>query len=475
MSNLPETLVQKLTEILGAENLVRTGESLETLSKDFYWYSPVLKPELDEKRADAIARVGSLDELGAVLSACAKARVPVTPRGAGTGNYGQCVPIFGGVVVDLARFDRILEITTDGVLRAEPGARIGTIEPEARKRGWEMRCIPSTWVKSSIGGFFCGGSGGIGSITWGGIASPGNVKSVTLMTCEETPRLIRFEEGDSTNALRTFGTTGIMVEIEMRLAPKCAYEQMILSSSSWSDLLAWTDKAARNPGWHKRLVTQFQWPIPSYFKPLAKHFRNGEHATFLLVDPNKANEIIADAAAAGISCVWRSLMSDPPKSPLLTDYTWNHTTLWAMKSDPQFTYLQAGFPGDFAATFENLQARFPGELLFHLEWMSGGTQPCPSSPAGVTGSPVNVGGIPLVRYTTTERLNEIIAYCRSIGVGIGNPHTYKLEEAGALNPDMSLKHILKAETDPQGLMNPGKMASFPVNPFAAVASEPALK
>ncbi len=57
--------------------------------------------------------------------------------------------------------------------------------------------MPSTWVKCTMGGFFCGGSGGIGSITWGGINAPGNVKSVTMMTCEEEPRLVRLEEAES--------------------------------------------------------------------------------------------------------------------------------------------------------------------------------------------------------------------------------------------------------------------------------------
>ncbi len=284
MSHVTESLTASLRGIVGPTHVVTEGESLETLSKDFYWYSPVLKRQLDDKRAELVVRPASAEELAEVLSACSHARVPVVPRGGGTGNYGQCVPLFGGVVVDLSRMDKILEITADGVVRCQPGARLGVIEPEARKHGWELRCMPSTWVKSSMAGFFCGGSGGIGSITWGGIASPGNVKSVTLMTCEESPRVIRLEETDSMKALHTYGTTGLMIEIEMRLAPKIAYEQVVISAANWDALLAWTDRAARNTVWPKRLVSQFEWPIPSYFKPMVKHLRADEHATFILVD-----------------------------------------------------------------------------------------------------------------------------------------------------------------------------------------------
>jgi FAD/FMN-containing dehydrogenase len=235
-----DELKSELRALVGAANLVDSGEALETLSKDFYWYSPVLRRQLDDKRADMAARPGSMDELLAVVAACCRARVPVVARGAGTGNYGQCVPLYGGVVIDFSRLDRILSLD-GGVARVEAGARLGTVEAEARKAGWELRCMPSTWVKCTMGGFMSGGSGGVGSITWGGINAPGNVKSVTMLTCEEAPRLVRLEEAESLKALHTYGTTGLMVEIEMRLAPRIDYDQLILSSPDWDRLLDWTD------------------------------------------------------------------------------------------------------------------------------------------------------------------------------------------------------------------------------------------
>ena len=170
-----DSLRTALRALLGSENLIDHGDALESYSKDFYWYSPVLKPLLEKKRADLVARPGSIDEARQVVAACFAAGVPIVPRGAGTGNYGQCVPLYGGVVVDLVRLDRIHSVA-GGVVRAEAGARLGTIETVARAMGWELRCMPSTWVKSSIGGFFCGGSGGIGSVRWGGINASDNVK-----------------------------------------------------------------------------------------------------------------------------------------------------------------------------------------------------------------------------------------------------------------------------------------------------------
>ena len=459
-----EALKSELRSLVGAADFIDAGESLETLSKDYYWYSPVLKRQLEEKRADVAVRPGSMDELRRVVAACSRARVPVVARGAGTGNYGQCVPLYGGVVVDFSRLDRILSLE-GGVARVEAGARLGTVETEARKVGWELRCMPSTWMKSTMGGFFCGGSGGIGSITWGGINAPGNVKSVTMMTCEDEPRLVRLEEAECLKALHTYGTTGLMVEVEMRLAPKIDYDQLILSAPDWDTLLDWTDGASRRLDWRKRLVTQFEWPIPSYFKPLAKHLRPGDSISFLLIDRAQTAEVIAHAKAAGVDCVFNKPLTDPPRPPFITDYTWNHTTLWAIKADPTITYLQSGFGPNFRQQFAELRRLFPGEILFHLEWTAGNAKMMKGNEVINRASEVIVGGIPIVFFKGEERLNEILEACERIGVFIANPHTVLLEEGGR-HPNIAEKRAFKAEVDPHSLLNPGKMKTYPINPFA---------
>jgi len=462
----PESLRRELRALLGAEHFIEGGESLTSLSQDFNWYSPVLKPRLADLRAEAIARPGTVEELRAVIAACYQAGVAVTARGGGTGNYGQCVPLHGGVVADLVRLNRLLALA-DGVVRAEPGLRLGTLETAARAAGWEMRCMPSTWMKSTLGGFICGGSGGIGGIRWGGISAEDNVKSVTLLTCEASPRLVRLEERAAVPAFRTYGTTGIMVEIEMRLAPAIAYEQVAFSSADWETLLAWNDTAARRGIWRKRQVAQFQWPIPSYFKPLRKYFREGEHVSFILIDRAQATEVIADAAAAGLVCVYRQPLSDPPRPPFLSDYTWNHTTLWAIQHDPSITYLQSGFGRNFREQFAELEHRFPGEILLHLEWLAAD----PKRVVGPDASPeaIIVCGIPLVRYRDEARLNEITDCCTAIGIGLNNPHTCYVEDSGRIQ-NLPAKLTLKAEVDPRGLLNPGKMRTYPVNPFVASLS-----
>jgi FAD/FMN-containing dehydrogenase len=453
----PDSLRTELRVLLGAENLVESGDSLASLSLDYYWYSPALRPLLDAKRADLVARPGTVAELRALLAACYATGVAVTARGGGTGNYGQCVPIYGGVVVDFTRLNRVHSVA-GGIVRAEPGARLITIETAARAAGWELRCYPSTWVKATLGGFFGGGAGGIGGIRWGGIATGDTVHSITILTCEATPRTVRYEGAAALVALRTFGTTGLMVEIEMRLAPKLDYDQLAFSSADWEKLLAWTDAAARRPAWRKRVVSQFQWPIPSFFAPLKKHVRAEEHLSFILIDRAQADVVLSSAANAGLVCIYQRPLADPPKPPFLSDFTFNHTTLWAMKTDPAFTYVQTSFAEDFRPQLAALTARFPSEVLHHLEWAA-------RDPALGT---VGVGGIPLIRYTTPARFDEILAAARALGIGVGHTHTYHLTPT---TPDATAaRHALKHDVDPCGLLNPGKMSTFPLNPFAPASS-----
>jgi FAD/FMN-containing dehydrogenase len=131
---------------------------IDRLSHDFYWYSPILRPKLADKNGDVVVQPVNESEVLTVLRFARQHGVPVTTRGAGTGNYGQCVPLEGGVVLDLSLMDKLESITADGVAVCQPGLRLGALESEARRQGWELRMYPSTLVKASVGGFLGGGS-----------------------------------------------------------------------------------------------------------------------------------------------------------------------------------------------------------------------------------------------------------------------------------------------------------------------------
>ena len=96
-------------------------------SRDFYWYSPVLKRALDHVTADLVVTPASEEEVVRTLAAAYAHDVPVTPRGAGTGNYGQAMPLSGGIVRDLSRMADGKDIPPGRVVTA-PGAICAEID-----------------------------------------------------------------------------------------------------------------------------------------------------------------------------------------------------------------------------------------------------------------------------------------------------------------------------------------------------------
>ena len=145
-----------------------------------------------------------------MLAVAFRNNLPVTVRGGATGNYGQCIPLCGGLVVDIIGLDRIAAIG-DGVVTTEPGVRVINLERAVREKGYELRCLPSTWVKSTISGFIAGGTGGIGSISWGVLRDQGTIKRITLLTLEAEPKEIILEEEEALNAFHAYGTNGVIV------------------------------------------------------------------------------------------------------------------------------------------------------------------------------------------------------------------------------------------------------------------------
>jgi len=446
---MPADLAAELSQLVSEPARVLTAPAVvERLSHDFYWYSPILRRQLADKNGEVVVQPVSVEEVLAILRFAGQRETPVTVRGAGTGNYGQCVPLHGGIVLDLSLMDKLEEITADGVAVCQPGLRLAVLETEARKQGWELRMYPSTLAKASLGGFLAGGSGGIGSVAHGGLRDFDTVRAFEVVTMEEEPRVVLHQGAAVHEILHAWGTNGVLTRIWFALTPAVEWTQITAAFDNYEQAFRFTRSIAEGTQWTKRLATVFEWPIPSFFAPIKQVVREGKALALVMIATAQGAALHAAAEAAGGAVTFSGAFTGPRTQPLLSDYTWNHTTLWAMKADPAYTYLQCGFsPDSCEVQFRLLRARYGDEILFHIEFMKNGE--------GV----VIPGAIPIVRFTTEERLSEMIAYCREIGVFVANPHVNYLEDAGRFRAD-NIQLIAKQKYDPRGLLNPGKMISF---------------
>ncbi len=454
------TLQDDLLTMLGERGALVDARSLSTFSKDASYYSPVLRQLLADKRAEVIAAPRNTKELQEVVRYACAHQVPLTMRGAGTGNYGQCVPLQGGIVVSTHRFNRILAFDEGaGVVQAEPGVRLGQIERAARPRGWELRCYPSTWATAALGGFVGGGFGGVGSVR-NGVLWDGFLRSITVMEVTPAAAMHTLTGAELMGFIHAYGTSGIMVALEVNLAPAVPWEEAAISFPTLEQALRFGTEIALDPLEDKRLISLHEWPIPSFFGPLvgAGGVADGRALALLELREGRTQTAVERAGRFGGELSYAAPASAYHAGPFcLSDFTWNHTTLWALRHDEGWTYLQSNLSSDIDEALGQMEAlrthhgqnEAGSRVAFHLEI---GRQ-APDTPQ----ERVFISALDLIYVQDAAGITAAIAERERLGVSVADPHTYYLDA----DPRWSGQPVLdaRAQFNPLGLLNPGKLSS----------------
>ena len=436
--------VRQVLELDPAMDLQTDPMELARLSRDAYDYSPVLTERLAACRAQLVvcpADVAAVERLAAV---CAQHGVPLTVRGAGTGNYGQCVPLEGGVVMLSGGLRAIRELDPlTGVVTVEPGCPMRELDQQLRRAGRQLRLLPSTWRSASIGGFIAGGSGGIGSISWGFLRDPGHLLGLEAVSMEVRPRRFTLS-GEQAEALNhAYGTNGIITALKLATAPAVDWHQLSLDCADWNDAVALLQACCRSAV-SLHLATLLERPVlqqlPDWSGPGGEH-----HRLLLLVSPDGISSVTRLARSFGAA------VHDLGPEELgggrgLRELSWNHTTLHMRASDPGWTYLQMLLPQPEAAAMDALRASWGENLLWHLEAVR---------QQGAT----RLAALPLVRWQGAERLNQLMEDCRGVGAVLFNPHVVTVEDGGLGVVDAD-QVAAKQRFDPAGLLNPGKLRGW---------------
>ncbi len=424
--------------------------AIKAKSRDFFWYSPVLKARLDHVLADFVVSPRSEAEVIEVLRICYSHDVPVTTRGAGTGNYGQAMPLAGGCVMHLRHMAEVKEIHPGRVI-VEPGCLLKDLDAACKAHsGQEIRMFSSTWATATIGGFIAGGSGGVGSCTWGSLRDLGNIIRLRVVTMEAEPRVLEFRGEELARVSHAYGTNGIITEVEIPLAPAYEWVEMFVACEGFMEAVNFAHDLGNQDGVLIKLGTVFEAPIAKdYFQRVAPYVEAGTNLIALMVAPHSMDgfeTFLGRRPEAKV--IYRSDDHDWAREPgPVFEYGWNHTTLRALKVDPSITYLQVryGYP-DHLSLIERLRAELSPEVLQHLELLK-------------EGGKLMFAGLSLIKFSSEARLDEIVHMHEEAGAMIFNPHRYTLEEGGRQTVDDRQLNF-KREADPKGLLNPGKMISW---------------
>ncbi|MEL6793717.1 MAG: FAD-binding oxidoreductase, partial [Pseudomonadota bacterium] len=311
-------------------------------SRDFFWYSPILNEQLKRSFGDLVARPKSTAELKRCLAAAYEADAPVVMRGGGTGNYGQAVPVDGGLIIETTAMNRVLEIGDDWV-RVEAGALMADINAALKPHGREMAMFPSTLDIATIGGFVAGGSAGIGSLTNGRLREAGNLIEVRALSLEGAPEERVFAGEDAMNVHHAWGLNGAITEVTLRTVPSYDWVACIATFDSY--------EAAYEAGYAlsvsdmaPKLVSVVDARIAAYFPRLVGHIRAEKDLLVSYIPPDDLpalTRLIAERGGA-LDLALNDAEREAQRIPHAFEFSYNHTTLQVLKSDRSATYQQIG-------------------------------------------------------------------------------------------------------------------------------------
>ncbi len=152
-------LAHKLTQLLGGDAVRTDDATLATHATD-KWFASRLP--------DAVVLARTRGDVEKTLRFASRHGIPVTPRGAGVGYVGGCVPSHGGIALSVARMNRIKEINfADGVAVVEPGVITGELQAAVRKLGLFYPPDPASLKECSIGGNIATNAGGPRCLKYG--------------------------------------------------------------------------------------------------------------------------------------------------------------------------------------------------------------------------------------------------------------------------------------------------------------------
>jgi glycolate oxidase len=175
------------------------------------------------------------EEVQRILRVCAEYRVPVVPRGAGTGLSGGALPLVDGCLLSLARFNRILELDPDNRFAVvEPGVRNLAISEAAAPHGLYYAPDPSSQIACSIGGNVAENSGGVHCLKYG--LTVHNVIGVKMFLSDgslvelggatlEAPGLDLLAVVNGSE-----GLLGVVMEVTVKLLPKPPVARVLLAA-----------------------------------------------------------------------------------------------------------------------------------------------------------------------------------------------------------------------------------------------------
>ncbi len=224
-SYLESMLLSELADAVGREYVSVNSADKLGHSIDYYWI-----PEMwhdrgqDNPKPDFIVHPGSAQEVSKVMKIASNYKIPVTPWGGGSGSQGGALPMYGGIILDTKRMDKVLKVDAEALTATvETGANTQHLEWAVEKHGFSTMHFPASIACATLGGFLAHRGTGVLSTKYGKIEDM--VMSLEVVTPSgdiiNTLPIPRHASGPDLTMLYlgSEGTLGVITKCVLKIHP----------------------------------------------------------------------------------------------------------------------------------------------------------------------------------------------------------------------------------------------------------------
>lgn len=419
---LAERIRAALGDVVVSTDAVRRARA----SSDRAHVSPILAERLPAGIVDLVVIPTSVDQIPELLRIAFEEAIPVTARGTGLGISGRAIPLRGGIVLDVSRCRRIIDISS-GAVTAEAGVRMRDLDDAVAVRGQQLTIVPATGG-CTLGGFLAGGSSGIGSLIHG-TTSDGFVHALDVAPCDGSGRLRHVVGDECRPHVRAYGTTGVVTRATVALSPARTWVGVFAAFECYDDATAALCALARlRP--LARLASLDEQPLVAALP--ADRGLDPDRVSVRVIAQDQALPEVRDLINRFGGDVLDERDDTGGGPARIAALSFHHSTFHLQRSAPDYFHLEVS--GDpLWSNPEAVRDVFGGTLL-HLDVMRDG-----------------MSGILMAPYVSASQVYSGMARLASIGVVVASTHSWVIDR-----PIDLLRTTLR-RNDPRGLLNPGKL------------------
>ncbi|MEO8210006.1 MAG: FAD-linked oxidase C-terminal domain-containing protein [bacterium] len=460
-NKINEEILSRLKNILSENCVIVDSESLNLYSRDFT-ENLSFKPEV-------ILKPDSTEQISQILKLANKFRIPVVPRGGGTGLSGGALAIYGGICLSMEKFKRIIEIDEENFQAiVEPGVITQVLQEECEKQNLYYPPDPASKGSSFLGGNLAECSGGPRAVKYG--VTKDYVLGLEFVTptgeiINSGARVLKNVSGYNLTQLLvgSEGTLGIITKIILKLIPMPRHKKVLLAAFNNIEDCARTVAKIFQSGITPSAVELMEKSaMQAAEKQLSKKFPNGDAEAQLLIEVDGNHEESLDK---DIEVIAEIVMEHGAFDVLLAEDNQKMNELWslrrcigeAVKSISEYKEEDTVVP----------RSKIP-ELIKGVKEISGkyGITTICYGHAGDGNVHVNILKDKLDDETWEKHLDtavrEIFKLTVSLGGTISGEHGIGYSQKNYLPIALGVEEIalmknIKRTLDPNNIMNPGKI------------------